>query len=186
MKKILLSLMVLATLMSCGKDNKVSSGSSTTNGFSNPLLGGQYSAAAQSLAAAVSNPSAFGNGPAYNETSSNQTCGKVLVIFNYCYGSGSGVTTSGETWNQVIARMPNIVFYYSNGPAQNGQNVTVAGQQAFIMNLLNTADRVELFDTTYIITVGQEQWAVDLRYALQMNPSAKQSYAGGYYFLRAR
>lgn len=188
MKKLLLSLMVLATLMSCGKDNKVSSGS-VSNGYSNGYLSGNpnASAAAQALAAAINNPSAFGQGIAYTSTGSNQTCGTKWGFINYCYGStSSGAVTTGETWNQIIARAPSVVFQYTNGNVRNGSDVTAASQQTFIMDLLNKATNVQVYGTIYYITVGSDIWAVDLRYALQMNPSAKQTNGyTAYYFLRA-
>lgn len=181
--------MVLATLVSCGKDNKVSSGS--VNGYSNGYLAGNAnaSAAAQALAAAINNPSAFGQGVAYTSSgSSGQTCGTKWGFINYCYGSNSysGAVTTGETWNQIIARVPSVVFQYTNGTVRNGQDVTVASQQSFIMNLLNTATNVQVYQSIYYITVGNDIWAVDTRYALQMNPSAKQTNGmTAYYFLQA-
>jgi hypothetical protein len=189
MKKLLITLMVLASLVSCGKDNKVSSGSSTSNGYTNGILTGNASAAAQALVAAVNNPSVFGQGAAYMSTgSTGQTCGTKWGFINYCYGSStsSGSVAMGKTWNQIIAETPSVVFQYTNGNVRNGQDVTVASQQTFIMNLLNTASNVQVYGTIYYITVGNDIWAVDTRYALQMNPSAKQTNGyTAYYFLRA-
>jgi hypothetical protein len=88
MKKFILALMVVTTLVSCGKDNKVSSGSVAAT---NPLTGtAANDTSAVALAALVDNYStSFG-------------LGQVVINYNY------------YTWNQIITNSPNVNYKYGS------------------------------------------------------------------------
>jgi hypothetical protein len=187
MKKFILVLMVAATIVSCGKDNKVSSGDTAAVGITNPIVSGS-SIAQQLLAQVNSGATAFGNG--YLPTSnSNSNCDKVLKIFTYCTYSSSG-TGSGETWNQALARDPGMTFVYlrnnQNRLIDNGAaGATVASQQQRIRDLINSATEITGNGIVYYIRTATGIYAIDIRYAIQMNPAATQEPTFYEYFLRA-
>lgn len=177
MKKLLLSLMVLATLASCGKDNKVSSGSSTTN-ISNPLV--TSNPYAQELVTRINNPSAgFGGGVVLTSTgSSNQTCGTKWGFINYCYGSSSAgnyAVSAGMTWNQLAAQRPNLAYYYVYSQPVVHSSVNIATKQAQLIQLLNSATNIQVSGTLYYIQVSNAYYVIDTRYPIQANPSAIQT-----------
>ena len=173
MKKFLLSLMVLATLVSCGKDNKVSSGSSNAT-ITNPIV--TNNSYAQELITRINNPaSGFGEGVVLTSTgSSNQTCGTKWGFINYCYGSsGSGnyAVSAGMTWNQLAAQKPNLAYYYFMSQPVVHSSVTIATKQAQLMQLLNTATSIQVSGTLYYIQVSGAYYVIDTRYPIQANPS---------------
>ena len=187
MKKLLLSLMVLATLVSCGKDNKVSSAGVTTSPVTvtNPLVTG--SAQAQELITRINNPAAgFGEGLLYTG-SSNQTCGTKWGFINYCYGSsGSNYATTGLTWNALAVQQPNIRYYYSRGTIVTHSSVNIATKQAELIALLNSAVSIQVSGTLYYIQISSGvYYVVDTRYPIQANPSAVANSNGVEYFVQA-
>ena len=184
MKKLLLALMVMATIASCGKNNKVDSGAvAGTIGITNPLVTG--SSQAQALVSMISNPALFGQGQIIN-SSTNETCG-VKWGFNYCYntGSSSGSTSTGQTWNSVVAANPNLVYQYSNNLTVRHVDVNVTTKQNELASLLNSATAVQVNGPIYYITVGAAYYVIDTRYPIQVQPSAVSSTSGAYYFIRA-
>ena len=182
MKKLLLSLMVLATLTSCGKNNTVSSAAPAgTIGITNPLVTG--STQAQTLIAAINNPAAFGQG-AVPVSGSGQTC-KNWGILQYCYSSSSGSTAGTQTWNQLIAANPGLTYLYTNGLTVRNSDVVVATKQAELVALLNSATNIEINGYAYIITTAAGKYAIDIRYPIQLQPSAVNSNSGSYYFYQA-
>ena len=182
MKKLLLSLMVLATLTSCGKNNTVSSAAPAgTIGITNPLVTG--STQAQTLIAAINNPAAFGQG-AVPVSGSGQTC-KNWGILQYCYSSSSGSTAGTQTWNQLIAANPGLTYLYTNGLTVRNSDVVVATKQAELVALLNSATKIDIYGYAYIITTPAGQYAIDIRYPIQLQPSAVNANSGSYYFYQA-
>lgn len=183
MKKLLLSLMVLASLVSCGKDNKVSSGSSTsTITVTNPVV--TNSSVAQTLIAQINNPSTgFGNGVI--QSGSTQQCEtKWGGFLQYCYSSSSNSTTT--TWNAVVASKPNLVYIYSNYEQVTHSAVVVATKQNELLSLLNSATNITVQGMTggnvYYIYVSGGVYVVDTRYPIQANPSGVQT-SSSYKFL---
>lgn len=186
MKKLLLSLMVLASLVSCGKDNKVSSGSSSYN-YSNAYLSGTGATYASDLVAKINNYSAnFGNGQIYT-SSSNQTCGTKWGFINYCYGSsGSNYATTGLTWNALAAQQPNIRYLYSDNTIVTHSAVNIATKQQELITLLNSATNIQVSGTLYYIQVTSgAYYVIDTRYPLQTNPSAVTNGYQTVYFYQA-
>ncbi|MEA9355204.1 hypothetical protein SHI21_03285 [Bacteriovorax sp. PP10] len=185
MKKLLLSLMVLATLASCGKDNKVSSGSTSLVNVSNPLV--TSNPYAQELVTRINNPAAgFGEGLIYSSASSNQTCGTKWGFINYCYGSsGSTSTTTGLTWNALAAQRPTVVYQYSTGRTVRHSDVSIATKQAELIALLNSASNIQVAGTLYYIQVSGAYYVIDTRYPIQANPSAVSNGYQTEYFYQA-
>jgi hypothetical protein len=179
MKKLLLSLMVLATLASCGKDNKVSSGSSTDLlNVSNPLV--TNNPYAQELVTRINNPAAgFGGGLVLTSSgSSNQTCGTKWGFINYCYGSSGSANyavTAGMTWNQLVAQRPNLAYYFVYSQPVVHSSINIATKQAQLIQLLNSASNIQVSGTLYYITVSGAYYVIDTRYPIQANPSAIQT-----------
>lgn len=194
MKKLLLSFMVLGVLASCGKNNKVSSGSTPvtngySNGYSNGYLTGSAAAIAQDLATKVNSPASFGEGLVLTSSgSSNQTCGTKWGFINYCYGSsGSGnyAVSAGMTWNQLIAQRSNLTYYYSLGSQAVHSSVSIADKQTQIIQLLNSATAIQVSGTLYYIQVSNSIYVVDTRYPIQANPSAVKTAQGEDYLIGA-
>lgn len=182
MKKLLLSLMVLATLVSCGKDNKVSSGSAAVTPVTNPLT--NSNPYAQELITRINNPGAgFGEGLVLTSSSgsSNQTCGTKWGFINYCYGSSGGgnyAVTAGMTWNQLVAQRPNLAYYYYLSQPVAHSSVNIATKQAQLTQLLNSATAIQVSGTLYYIQVANAIYVVDTRYPIQANPSALKTGQG--------
>lgn len=186
MKKLLLSMIVLASLVSCGKDNKVSSSTSSLN-YSNPYLSGNTQAQtyAQTLIAQINSYSSnFGNG-VVSSYSNNQTC-DTKWIFSYCYTSGSSTVTSSKTWNQIAAENPTYLF--SDGYTARNIDVNIASKQGELISLVNAATNVEVQamsgGNVYKITTSSGYYVIDTRYPIQVNPSAVQSTSALRYFVR--
>ena len=186
--------MVLASLVSCGKDNKVSSGAAAvvvdpySTGY-NGVLTGTSLAAAQDLMARINNPASFGEGLVLTSSgSSNQTCGTKWGFINYCYGSSGGgnyAVSSGMTWNQLAAQNPNLTYYYRFGSQTAHSSVSVASKQSQLVQLLNTATAVQVSGTLYYIQVSNALYVVDTRYPIQANPSALKTAQGEDYLTGA-
>lgn len=186
MKNLLLSLVVLASLVSCGKDNKVSSGANATQ-LTNPIMVGNTTA--QVLITQLDNPTAgFGNGLVADYTS-NQTC-KNWGIFNYCYSSTTGTAATGaRTWNTIVAANPNTVYYYTNGTTTVHSQIAVVTKQNEIRAILNSASSIQVQalqgGNVYYVTVAGGYYVIDTRYPLQVNPSAVSTGTTQNYFMRA-
>lgn len=164
MKRLLLSIMVMAVLASCGKDNKVNSdlgANGNAYNTTNQLLAGNQ--AAQELIARINNPASFGQG---------QT-------------SGPAGTT---TWNALLATNPSATFRYTNGysivSTVRNSDVVIANKQSQLITLLNSATAVSGVSPVYYVTANNGViYAIDTRYAIQMNPSALKSGNSSIYFL---
>ena len=188
--------MILATLVSCGKDNKVSSGPVTpvvgtnpyVNGYTGNLTGAAL-AAAQDLAARITNVSGFGEGLVITSSgSSNQTCGTKWGFINYCYGSAGGgnyAVQGNMTWNQLAAQNPNLTYYYNFGSRATHSSVTISTKQAQLLQLLNSAVNIQVSGTLYYIQVSNAIYVVDIRYPIQANPSALKTAQGEDYLVGA-
>ncbi len=194
MKKLLLSMIVLASLVSCGKDNKVSSAATTTSTlttYSNPYLSGNAAASAyaQALVAQVNSySSSFGNG-VISSYGSNQTCETKWSIFYYCYSSSSGSTGSSTTWNSIVASNPSLVYRYSNGETLRHADVAIATKQSELISIVNAATNVQVQamagGNVYYITVSGAYYVIDTRYPIQANPSGVQSTSAQKYLVQA-
>lgn len=182
MKKLLLALMVMATLASCGKNNKVdSNGAIGFNGtVTNPLV--TNNSQAQALVSMISNPSSFGQGAI---STGNQNCSSKWGGFlTYCYSSSGG--GSSITWNQLVANNPSIVYRYSNGTTVRHSDVNLVNKQNELASILNSATAVQISGSIAYVTVGSTYYVIDVRYPIQANPSAASQYNGqGYYLVDA-
>ncbi|MBC7712786.1 MAG: hypothetical protein H7177_05580 [Rhizobacter sp.] len=185
MKTLLFSLMLIATLASCGKDNKVSSATSGNISISNPLVTG--STQGQALTSMISNPASFGQGQIVTGgSSSGQTCGVKWGIFSYCYSSGSssGAVSNGQTWAQYVASVPNVGFQYSSGRFIYNSTIDIAAKQAELVAILNAATRVDVSGPIYYVTTASAQYVIDTRYTMQMNPSGTLTQSSSEYFVK--
>jgi len=182
MKKLLLALMVLATLASCGKDNKVSS--TTANGLTvtNPIVTG--STTAQSLINMINSPTSFGQGQVVS-SGSQQNCGTKWGFIYYCTTSSSGGTSTGKTWAQAIAENPGVTFQYSSGRTVRNIDINITTKQQELINLLNAATNIQSNGPIYYVTTASGQYVIDTRYVIQVNPSATISSGVNEYFMQA-
>ena len=179
MKKLLLVLTVMATIASCGKNNKVDSNvaavAPATGTVSNALAASQ----APALVSAIANPAQFGQGAVITggSSTSGQTCGTKFYIFNYCYssstsGSSGGYTSSGQTWAQLVTANPSVVYKYATGRTVVNSQVDIATKQAELRNILNSATKIDVAGPIYYITAGTTIYVIDTRYTIQMQPSS--------------
>lgn len=146
MKKLLLGLVVLASLVSCGKDNKVSSTASSLT-VTNPLV-----------------------------TNNSSATDLVSRINSYTSGFGEGyISNSGTTWNALTASRPTLVYQYSTGRTVRHSDVVIATKQSELISLLNSATSIQVSGTLYYIQVSGAYYVIDIRYPIQANPSAIQS-----------
>ncbi len=190
MKKLLISMIVLASLVSCGKDNKVSSTNSTLN-YSNPYLSGNTQAQtyAQALIAQINNPSTnFGNG-VIGANSANQTCdSKLYGLISWCYTTYSNSSNS-QTWNQLTASKPGLVYVYNYSQPVVHSSVNVSTKQSSLISLLNSATNVTMTAVSggnvYYIQTSAGVYVIDTRYPIQANPSAYQTTSGSDFLIRA-
>ena len=161
MKKLIVALMVLTSLVSCGKNNSVASLGITS--VTNPII--TNNAMAQSLVSMIANPSTgFGQG---------------LV------STGSSNQTTGTTWNALLVSNPNIVYQYSTGRTVRNVDVVIVTKQNELVGILNSATSVQVSGSLYYINVAGSQYVIDIRYPLQLNPSAKSDQTGSEYFVQA-
>jgi hypothetical protein len=170
MRKLLLSLMVLATLASCGKDNAVNGGANTI--VTNPVVTGNTSA--QDLVNKINNPSTgFGTGRLVVNNASTPNC-KEKWIFTYCTTSSSSANQTTTTWNALASsRSLTYQFAYFNGglsKSYSHSSVVVATKQKELTDLLNSATNIYVSGTTYTIMVSNTQYIIDTQYPIQANP----------------
>lgn len=175
MRKLILSLIVLTFLVSCGKDNAVN-GDANANAnpiVTNPIVTNNTSA--QDLISKINNPAAgFGTGTLYISTASTTTC-KEKWILTYCsssYGSGNQTTT---TWNAIAAsRDLTYRFVYFNGAgiskSYSHSSVAIAKKQSDLIGILNSATAIYKIGTVYTIIVSNAQYIIDTNYPIQANP----------------
>lgn len=185
MKKFILAVMVLASLVSCGKNNKVGSavGAAPITGVTNQIILNNPAAAA--LISKIDNPATgFGNGYVVSG-SSNQTCDSTLGgLIQYCYSSGSTSNSGSATWNALLIADTDIIFKYSSGrTVRNNIDVSVASQQASLREILNRATNIQGDGTVFYVTVAGGYYVIDTRYAIQMNPSGIATQTSSEYFL---
>ncbi|MBC7711742.1 MAG: hypothetical protein H7177_00285 [Rhizobacter sp.] len=184
MKTLLFSLMILATLASCGKSNKVDSNAAAITSVSNPLV--INSSQGSALVTAINNPTtSFGQGQLSLGGGSTGTCKTVAYIINYCY-SGSVSTGSVTTWNQILASYPTLTYQYSNGQTVRNSDIVVANKQAELAAILNSATSVQSNGYQYYVYTTAGTYVIDIRYPIQAQPSAVQLTNGtSYYFVQA-
>jgi hypothetical protein len=189
MKKFILALMVVTTLISCGKDNKVSSG---------PVAGSEPL-----------------TGTAANDTSA---VGLAALVDNYSTSFGLGqvfINNNNYTWNQVVTNSPNVNYKYGSYAASSAQSncdkkwgifyvcsssstsrSTPASVSRTVINssVDITAKKIELKSIIsrvspyypvqtsgyiyYIRTVEGVLYTFDVRLPIQANPSAVQQANG--------
>ena len=171
--------MVLATLASCGKDNKVASpnpaapavATSPSTVANSAVLA---SAAAQALLAKINAPTTgFGTGTLYLNNAVTQTC-KEKWIFTYCTSSSSGTNKTATTWNAVAASR-DLTYQYLNLNGSFSRSVLHSGiavetKRTELTNLLNSATAIYGSGTIFVITVAGGQYTVDTSYPIQANP----------------
>lgn len=184
MKKLIVALMVLTSLVSCGKNNSVGSVGGAGGTVTNPLVINNTSA--QALVSMIANPSTgFGQGVIYNNSTS-QNCGTTLFgLLQYCT-YGGGATQTGITWNSLMASNSGLVFQYSpNRTIRNNIDVTIATQQAALSSILNSATSIQVNGPIYYVQVSGAQYVIDTRLPIQANPAATRSPSISEYFVQA-
>lgn len=182
--------MLLAALVSCGKDNKVSSngaGAGIGAVITNPII--SNSAIGQTLIANIDNPSiGFGGGIVPMGTLNTSTnCGVKWGIFTYCTytSSGSGGSIpSNITWNSLLLSNPNIVYRYSTGRTVRNVDVSIASKQEELRSILNNASYIGVNGPVYYLTVQGVQYVIDVRFPIQLNPASRTDQNGTEIFIQ--
>lgn len=175
MKKLIVALMVLTSLVSCGKNNSVSS-----NGLSTSPL--TVTGAVESQLGSIIDSSQFGTGAAtYYETwnqyiahmpnvtyvygtvavqapSSNCTTSGGFIKFTWCSGSSS----SSSTTNAVVTRR--VVNSAVDITAKRNELKAILNRRASLSQDSYTAG------VYHVITTDNQYYVIDTRYPLQANP----------------
>lgn len=189
MKKFILALMVVSTLVSCGKDgNKVSSGAG----------------------------SAVATDPITVTVQGASLLGGMIDSYTTSFGSGTVIINNAYyTWNQIVANSPNVKYNYSSATASTSSNCqmkwgifyvcsssssnssTIAAQASRVVvnssvviltkqnELKAIINRVSPYypiqnsgSIYYVRTVEGAVYTIDTRLPLQANPSAVQQANG--------
>lgn len=168
--------MVLASLVSCGKDNKVASPAAASNTVTNPIVTGNVSA--QDLVNKINNPSTgFGTGILYVNTANAETC-KVKWIFTICTASSSSANQTTISWNEIAAKSDlTYRFAYLSGNTNSlsksylHSSVVIATKQAELVDLLNRATAIYQSGTSYTVIVSGSSYIIDTKFPIQANPA---------------
>jgi hypothetical protein len=185
MKKLLLALIILSTLVSCGKKNTVGTTASSTSAITITNLPVASQAVASALGTLITNNS-FGNGQAtYYETyaqyvahapnttykygamtssGSGSNCHTVWSIFTYCT-SGTTSTSTATVTRSVIHSAVDLV---------TKQNELIA-----IVNKTNQIQQDNyMIGVYYILTTDNIRYTIDARLPMQANPVQTQQATG--------
>lgn len=179
MKKLLLSLLVLATLASCGKDNNVSTSGSSglyTDPLTNPNLSGNYytnKALADAKMAITNYQTYFGT--MYLRTSSGSTANCKEKWFGTWCTYKQTTNSSGYTlFNHYTAQNPNIAYIFSDGNYVVHSNVDIAAKQNEISNIFASATALSYTDYSdgriFYVRVNNDYYEINTRYPIQANP----------------
>lgn len=172
MKKLLVSLVVLATIFSCGKKNTVSGNS--VSGLSSSVSG----ATETSLASQINN-NQFGTGYAtygltWAQLISNQP------NLTYYYASSGLSTVSCETkWTIFKICSTSSSSSSSNITRQvTNSSVDLNSKKSELINIINARTSIQNSGTVYyIITNNAKQYIIDTAKPLQANPVQVQDNA---------
>lgn len=178
MKKLLLSLVVLATIFSCGKNNAVSSSTSATSGLSSSVTG----TTEVDLATKINNNS-FGTGMAdYYETwavviskypnltyyyskvtpSTSSNCSTKWGIFVICSNSSSSSSTA--TISRTVVNSA----------------VDLSAKKSELINIINKRSSISVNNTAYYIyTTDGLYYIIDTAKPLAVNPVQVQQTVNG-------
>ncbi len=165
MKKLLVSLVVIATIFSCGKKNTVSSNSSVS-GLSSSVAG----AVETSLASQINN-NQFGTGYAtygltWAQLISNQP------NLTYYYATAGLSTVSCETkW--TIFRVCSTSSSSSSSSITRqvtNSSVDLNTKKSELINIINARTSIQNSGTVYYIMTSGKQYIIDTAKPLQANP----------------
>jgi hypothetical protein len=186
MKNLLIALVVLSSLVSCGKNSV----GKTAAGYSALSVTGPTET---QLATIVAN-NQFGTrySYTYNETFAQAIAQGANPSYSYVainsYSSAAKTTPPGCHWASIILICNNFSNNYATGgqtglargPIANN-SLSVVGQQNLIMNLINSRTSIyqgQMPGTFYITTVAGTQYVIDTNYPIQANPVQTITSAG--------
>ena len=190
MKKFLLSLMVLASLVSCGKDNKVSS--SSGNGSSAITINDSSGNAANLGNYINQSETYFGNGYATNYGTWNQVvAANPYYSFKYVTTSYAGNANCSVKWS---------IFYVCTSSSSGSGSMTISrsvvassvdvgAKRAELAAIVNSAvnyNGVASIQVSqgsngsiyYVQTTSGVKYAIDTRLPIQANPTGIQQTNG--------
>jgi hypothetical protein len=180
MKKLIVALMVFTSLVSCGKNNSVSSNSLSTS----PLT---VSGAVESQLGSLIDNSSFGTGKAtYYETWTQYIAHMPNV--NYVYGNvvpqaaNSNCTTSGGfikfTWCSGSSSSTSTSTAVATRRVVNS-SVDILAKRNELKAIINRRASLNQDNYTagvyHIITTDNQYYVIDTRYPLQANPVYSQT-----------
>jgi hypothetical protein len=189
MKKLIVALMLVTTVISCGKDNKVASGANSSANDTSAITisdngGIQLGKMIDSYAAE------FGSGTTYvNPYIGWKTWREVIALtsnLTYKYTKASYVTNSNdncdEKWGFIQVCTYKNSYDSSSAPtfsrSVNHAGVSVSAKQAELRDIINRASSlypIQVVGTTYYIrTTDGYRYAIDTRLPIQANPTGIQ------------
>ena len=175
MKKLLLSLMVLATLASCGKDNKVESPAVTTPGSSNAIT--------------ISDPVATQLGTVIDNSASYFPVATTSTTARYAYvtttiTASQPVCETKEGWlgiKYTVCKAPTTNNNVTPSSYVQVSSVDLATKRNELKGYINSSNAGGLIynGTSYTIrTTSGVVYTIDTRYPIQANPVMVQQVNG--------
>ena len=179
MKKLLLSLIVLASIFSCGKSNSVSSaGGAATSGLSSTITG----TTEVDLATKINN-NTFGTGYASSYLTWAQLIANQPNVTYYFYKSTASSSSCSTKWSifYVCTSGSSSTATYSRSVVNS--SVDLATKKSELINIINKRSSIQSNGTVYYIyTTDSLYYIIDTSKPLQVNPVQTQSSSAIEYF----
>jgi len=165
MKKLLLALIVLATVFSCGKSNSTSNSSVSSlsvTGTNETALGSYI----------TSYSSSFGNGYANAYTTWTSLISSQPNTTYYYYKSTQATSTCTTKWSifYVCSTSSSSSSSYLSKSVVNS-SVDITTKQNELIGIINSRSSIYVSGTSYYIyTSDAKIYVIDTRYPIQANP----------------
>lgn len=177
MKKLLLALLVVSSLVSCGKNNSVSSGTTS----SSPLT---VTGAVESQLGSIIDNNQFGGGQASYYETWNQVITNMPNI-SYKYGSVSSTSNSSCRTVAYVFQICGSTSYSSSGSTATvtrsviHSSVDLATKKNELKAIINARSYMQASGSSfYIRTSDGRGFVIDTRYPMQANPVSVQQTNG--------
>ncbi len=173
MKKILIALLVLTTVFSCGKKNTVSNNGSSTSGLNGNVAG----TVEVSLATQINN-NQFGTGYASYGLTWSQAIANQPNITYYFYKSGLSTVSCETKWTIFKICSTNSGGSSSFSRSVVNSSVNIDSKKSELINIINSRTSIQNSGTVYyIMTSDSKQYIIDTAKPIQANPVQVMNYS---------
>ncbi len=187
MKNLLLGLVILSSLVACGKNNSVGSATTSNSAISVGTLPANSQALATQLGNIVNN-NQFGLGQAtYYENWNQYTSHAPNTTYSYGVLSTSGSSGSNpcRTVGYIFTICTSTVTTTSSSSATISRtvihsSVDLQAKKNEIIAIINKTNQIQTdgYGVYYILTTDNINYVIDTRYPIQANPAQVRSAAG--------